>query len=118
MKTGTCLAAHVLCGACSASVVEQSFEYLDAPVERITGADVPMPYAANLERLALPQVCIALQHGMVAIDGPVLCCCHHIFPGSRMQRLELHWDSGESCLALCIPLLHSQACTVLICFLA
>ena len=30
---------------------------MDAPVERIAGADVPMPYAANLERLALPQVC-------------------------------------------------------------
>ncbi|KAM3189980.1 hypothetical protein ACQJBY_068307 [Aegilops geniculata] len=38
------------------SVVEDSFEYLDAPVERIAGADVPMPYAANLERLAVPQV--------------------------------------------------------------
>ncbi|CAI0381386.1 unnamed protein product [Linum tenue] len=38
------------------SVVEESFGYLDAPVERIAGADVPMPYAANLERLALPQV--------------------------------------------------------------
>jgi pyruvate dehydrogenase E1 component beta subunit len=38
------------------SVVEESFEYLDAPVERIAGADVPMPYAANLERLAVPQV--------------------------------------------------------------
>jgi hypothetical protein len=42
--------------ACSASVVEESFYYLDAPVERICGADVPMPYAANLERLAVPQV--------------------------------------------------------------
>lgn len=42
---------------CSMSVVEDSFEYLDAPVERIAGADVPMPYAANLERLAVPQVC-------------------------------------------------------------
>jgi len=41
----------------SASVVEESFYYLDAPVERICGADVPMPYAANLERLAVPQVC-------------------------------------------------------------
>jgi len=41
----------------SASVVEESFGYLDAPVERIAGADVPMPYAANLERLAVPQVC-------------------------------------------------------------
>ncbi|RXH71646.1 hypothetical protein DVH24_025147 [Malus domestica] len=39
-----------------ASVVEDSFGYLDAPVERIAGADVPMPYAANLERLAVPQV--------------------------------------------------------------
>lgn len=39
-----------------ASVVEESFLHLDAPVERIAGADVPMPYAANLERLALPQV--------------------------------------------------------------
>lgn len=41
----------------STSVIEESFEYLDAPVERIAGADVPMPYAANLERMALPQVC-------------------------------------------------------------
>nr|CAB3483646.1 unnamed protein product [Digitaria exilis] len=38
------------------SVVEDSFAYLDAPVERIAGADVPMPYAANLERMAVPQV--------------------------------------------------------------
>ena len=33
-----------------------AFDYLDAPVERITGADVPMPYAINLETLAVPQV--------------------------------------------------------------
>ena len=45
---------------CSASVVEESFYYLDAPVERICGADVPMPYAANLERLAVPQVTLPL----------------------------------------------------------
>ncbi|GAB2232280.1 hypothetical protein Droror1_Dr00011312 [Drosera rotundifolia] len=40
----------------SASIVEESFEYLDAPVERIAGADIPMPYAANLEKLAVPQI--------------------------------------------------------------
>jgi pyruvate/2-oxoglutarate/acetoin dehydrogenase E1 component len=40
----------------STSVIEESFGYLDAPVERISGADVPMPYAANLERMAVPQV--------------------------------------------------------------
>ena len=37
-------------------VMEDAFDHLDAPVERITGVDIPMPYAANLEKLALPQV--------------------------------------------------------------
>jgi len=36
-------------------VMEQAFDWLDAPVKRVFGADVPMPYAANLEALALPQ---------------------------------------------------------------
>jgi len=40
----------------AASIMEAAFDYLDAPVARVTGKDVPMPYAANLERLALPQV--------------------------------------------------------------
>src|SRR5690554_2334125 len=38
----------------AARVMEQAFDYLDAPVTRVTGKDVPMPYAANLEKLALP----------------------------------------------------------------
>ncbi|MEI9916155.1 MAG: pyruvate dehydrogenase complex E1 component subunit beta [Methylovirgula sp.] len=40
----------------SARIMESAFDYLDAPVLRITGRDVPMPYAANLEKLALPNV--------------------------------------------------------------
>jgi pyruvate dehydrogenase E1 component beta subunit len=36
--------------------MEQAFDHLDAPVMRVTGRDVPLPYAANLEKLALPQV--------------------------------------------------------------
>jgi pyruvate dehydrogenase E1 component beta subunit len=40
----------------AARVMEQAFDYLDAPVLRIAGKDVPMPYAANLEKLALPSV--------------------------------------------------------------
>ena len=40
----------------SARVMEQAFDYLDAPPTRVTGKDVPMPYAANLEKLALPNV--------------------------------------------------------------
>ncbi|WP_417429385.1 pyruvate dehydrogenase complex E1 component subunit beta [Kiloniella sp.] len=39
----------------SAMVMEQAFDYLDAPVQRVAGVDVPLPYAANLEQLALPQ---------------------------------------------------------------
>jgi pyruvate dehydrogenase E1 component beta subunit len=38
----------------SAVMMEQAFDWLDAPVIRVTGEDVPMPYAANLEALALP----------------------------------------------------------------
>ena len=37
-------------------IMEAAFDYLDAPVARVTGKDVPMPYAANLEKLALPNV--------------------------------------------------------------
>jgi pyruvate dehydrogenase E1 component beta subunit len=40
----------------AASVTEHAFDWLDAPVIRVTGKDVPMPYAANLEKLALPSV--------------------------------------------------------------
>jgi pyruvate dehydrogenase E1 component beta subunit len=40
----------------AARVSEQAFDYLDAPVRRVSGKDVPMPYAANLEKLALPTV--------------------------------------------------------------
>lgn len=40
----------------SALVMEEAFDYLDAPVLRVTGKDLPLPYAANLEKLSLPSV--------------------------------------------------------------
>jgi len=40
----------------AARIMEHAFDYLDAPVARVSGKDVPMPYAANLEKLALPTV--------------------------------------------------------------
>ena len=40
----------------AARIMEHAFDYLDAPVKRVSGKDVPMPYAANLEKLALPSV--------------------------------------------------------------
>jgi pyruvate dehydrogenase E1 component beta subunit len=49
--------SHPFCGVgaeISAEIHERAFDYLDAPVRRVSGADVPMPYAKNLERLAIP----------------------------------------------------------------
>jgi pyruvate dehydrogenase E1 component beta subunit len=40
----------------AARIMEQAFDWLDAPVTRVSGKDVPMPYAANLEKLALPSI--------------------------------------------------------------
>ncbi len=43
-------------GEIGSQIMENAFDYLDAPVLRVAGKDVPMPYAANLEAMALPQV--------------------------------------------------------------
>ncbi|SHK18427.1 pyruvate dehydrogenase E1 component beta subunit [Roseomonas rosea] len=43
-------------GEVAMQVIENAFDHLDAPPARVAGADVPMPYAANLEKLALPTV--------------------------------------------------------------
>jgi pyruvate dehydrogenase E1 component beta subunit len=62
MKTGRCVTIeegfpqssvgdHI-----AAQIMQRAFDYLDAPVITICGKDVPMPYAANLEKLALPNV--------------------------------------------------------------
>jgi pyruvate dehydrogenase E1 component beta subunit len=40
----------------AARIMEHAFDYLDAPVARVSAKDVPLPYAANLEKLALPSV--------------------------------------------------------------
>lgn len=47
--------SHGIGAEIAALIGEHAFDYLDAPVMRVTGKDVPMPYAANLEALALPQ---------------------------------------------------------------
>ncbi len=62
MKTGRCVAVEEgfpqsgVTAEIATRVMERAFDYLDAPVIRITGKDVPMPYAANLEKLALPNI--------------------------------------------------------------
>ncbi|MBV5264277.1 pyruvate dehydrogenase complex E1 component subunit beta [Pinisolibacter aquiterrae] len=61
-KTGRCVTVEEGWPQCSigsevaSRLVTEAFDYLDAPVLKVTGKDVPMPYAANLEKLALPNV--------------------------------------------------------------
>jgi pyruvate dehydrogenase E1 component beta subunit len=61
-KTGRCVTVEEGWPICSigseiaSRLVSEAFDYLDAPVLKVTGKDVPMPYAANLEKLALPNV--------------------------------------------------------------
>ncbi len=50
-------------------VMEQAFDWLDAPIARVTGKDVPMPYAENLEKLALPQVEDIVASAQAVCDG-------------------------------------------------
>ncbi len=60
MKTGRCVVVEEgwpqsgVGAEIAARVMEHAFDYLDAPVARVSSKDVPMPYAANLEKLALP----------------------------------------------------------------
>ena len=67
MKTGRCVAVEEgwpqsgVTAEIGMRIMEQAFDYLDAPVARVTGKDVPMPYAANLEKLALPTVADVIQ---------------------------------------------------------
>jgi pyruvate dehydrogenase E1 component beta subunit len=62
MKTNRCVAVEEgfpqsgVTAEIGMRIMEAAFDYLDAPVIRVTGKDVPMPYAANLEKLALPNV--------------------------------------------------------------
>ncbi|MGO4705220.1 pyruvate dehydrogenase complex E1 component subunit beta [Microvirga sp. 2MCAF38] len=62
MKTGRCITVEEgypqsgVGAEIVARIMAEAFDYLDAPVLRVTGKDVPMPYAANLEKLALPNV--------------------------------------------------------------
>ncbi len=61
-KTNRCVVVEEGWPVCSigsevaAQIMTHAFDYLDAPVGRVAGKDVPMPYAANLEKLALPNV--------------------------------------------------------------
>jgi pyruvate dehydrogenase E1 component subunit beta len=55
----------------AALIQEQAFDYLDAPVQRVTGADVPMPYSKRLEQAAIPHEEHVITAAMATMEGSV-----------------------------------------------
>jgi len=53
----------------AALITEQAFDHLDAPVQRVTGADVPMPYAKRLEQAAIPHSEHVVSAALAALEG-------------------------------------------------
>jgi pyruvate dehydrogenase E1 component beta subunit len=53
----------------AALIQEQAFDYLDAPVQRVTGADVPMPYSKRLEQAAIPHSEHVVSAALATIEG-------------------------------------------------
>ena len=51
----------------AAIMMENAFDWLDAPLKRVCAADVPLPYAANLEEMALPQIGDVVQAAKVGL---------------------------------------------------
>ena len=70
-----------------AVMMEQAFDWLDAPVARVAGEDVPMPYAANLEALAIPQA-DRIAAVVRAVVQPVLNIARHRPAPARRRRSE------------------------------
>ncbi len=52
-------------------ITEQAFDHLDAPVQRVTGADVPMPYSKRLEQAAIPHEEHVIQAALATLEGSI-----------------------------------------------
>jgi pyruvate dehydrogenase E1 component beta subunit len=55
----------------AALVQEQAFDHLDAPVQRVTGADVPMPYSKRLEQSAIPHAENIVSAALATTEGAI-----------------------------------------------
>jgi pyruvate dehydrogenase E1 component beta subunit len=53
----------------AALIAEQAFDHLDAPVQRVTGADVPMPYAKRMEQAAIPHSEHVVSATLATLEG-------------------------------------------------
>ncbi len=52
-------------------ITEQAFDHLDAPVQRVTGADVPMPYSKRLEQAAIPHTEHVVRAALATLEGAI-----------------------------------------------
>jgi pyruvate/2-oxoglutarate/acetoin dehydrogenase E1 component len=55
----------------AALIQEQAFDYLDAPIQRVTGADVPMPYSKRLEQAAIPHAEHVVSAALATLEGSI-----------------------------------------------
>jgi pyruvate dehydrogenase E1 component beta subunit len=53
----------------AALIQEQAFDYLDAPIQRVTGADVPMPYSKRMEQAAIPHAEHVVSAALATLEG-------------------------------------------------
>ncbi|HZO07023.1 MAG TPA: transketolase C-terminal domain-containing protein, partial [Solirubrobacterales bacterium] len=53
----------------STLITEQAFDHLDAPIQRVTGADVPMPYSKRLEQAAIPHSEHVVKAALATLEG-------------------------------------------------
>ena len=74
----------------AALVQEQAFDYLDAPIQRVTGADVPMPYSKALEQAAMPHE----EHVVKAAAGDVPGCLSDLMAADVVNAAPLRLDGG------------------------
>src|SRR5918996_573072 len=76
----------------AALIQEQAFDDLDAPVQRVTGADVPMPYSKRMEQAAIPHAEHVVSAAGAPREGPLWCPPTSSCPASRTP-----WRRGRSC---------------------
>ena len=78
----------------AALIQEQAFDYLDAPVQRVTGADVPMPYSKRLEQAAIPHAEHVVSAALATLEGATVMATDVVMPrlsDSMEEGTILRW---------------------------
>ena len=78
----------------AALIQEQAFDHLDAPIQRVTGADVPMPYAKRLEQAAIPHPEHVVSAALATLEGSAVVAQDIVMPrlsDSMEEGTILHW---------------------------